>query len=280
MITKARTKKVAIGTASTLGLVLSAEVVIQSLDWRPIEDETNPKILKVSESVGEVRAGGGRCTGSVIAPNVLFTNNHCVSSSGVMATFIVANDVYKCGELLHTNKALDYSLIGCRDINGNPIPLNPLTIDVDPITVGDDISLIHHNCDWASEPFCRPELLHSPGDILEVKATSIKHDADSLGGSSGSPIIRNGMLIGIHNRGMGFGDGTGRGIWNGGIPIRAIIENIPTSLGIQMNIDGDFDLQQNDSEPYVPNRDDRLKPTIIKRCNFWCRLRCLFSRRC
>ncbi len=265
----------------TAGLLASGglvnELIISDLDWRPVQDASE-RVVKLSESQVNIRLSTGfRCSGSMIAKDMLFTNNHCVPFDGITAK-ISSDGVkwVKCEKLLHTSKLNDYSILRCE---GADYPA--LEFDANPIKVNDNIYALHSNCDYYDNSFCKIIKLYSAGKVLEIKGNTLKHNVDTLGGSSGAPILRDGKIVAIHNSGMGNANHDGRGLYNMGKTARAVLNSMPEIYRGELQIKGNLTLKQNNSAPYVPtNKKIVKKKRKKKRGNFWRRVKCFFSRRC
>ncbi|MEX1100172.1 MAG: hypothetical protein WEB87_07090, partial [Bacteriovoracaceae bacterium] len=77
--------------------------------------------------------------------------------------------------------------------------------------------------------YCLPTQKISTGVLLGSNSTQIKHDADTLGGSSGSPIFDKGShkVVGIHNAGLNHGPNNGG--TNYGIPMYRIVDHLKSA---------------------------------------------------
>src|SRR5690606_3164747 len=108
--------------------------------------------------------------------------------------------------------------------------------------------------DYLNEPRCMVHKYLAKGKIHRAGLNSISHDADTLGGSSGSPIFYQGTheLIGIHHAGMAKSGSSPA--MNFGIPMHRIaqylVDNHP-----EINIYESIDIE----EPVDPN-DDVIEP--------------------
>lgn len=261
-----------IGTGLVLTGGLVQELVINGNDWEPI---TSAPIEIQAQAMSQYKltlSTGHRCSGFAVAPKILMTNNHCVPLKGITARVTNGPGETECTELLHTSKRHDYSLVLCPEAD-----FTGLEFDANPIKKDDNIYVLHSNCDYYANSFCRVIQLYSVGKILSVNSLSLSHDADSLGGSSGAPILRDGRVIGIHNSGSG-NDGFGNGTHNGGLTARGILENMPSVYRDQLKIKGNITLPQNNTLPYTPARP--VYRPVKKKLNLWQRFKCLFKRSC
>ena len=97
------------------------------------------------------------------------------------------------------------------------------------------IYLIHQNCDYYQNKGCKRSKKISFGKITEINDFRLSHNADTLPGSSGSPIFSKETheLIGIHNSGSGHeetnGVRNGRGKENLGIRMSQIVSDIQST---------------------------------------------------
>lgn len=146
-----------------------------------------------------IPVSSSRCSGFLIAPDVLMTNHHCVPDAAHAAGVIVnfqfetqwrQEGVVRCERFLGADATLDYALVGCTGRPGDRYGV--LELDDAPVAVGAAITMLHQQCDWTTTPDCEPTKKLSPGTITEVGARDVAHRADSLGGSSGGAIVRAG----------------------------------------------------------------------------------------
>lgn len=269
-----KTSLIATGLALSGGAI--NELLIHGKDWGAIETQSEV-IQKLSKGQVQLNLSTGhRCTGFMVSENKLITNNHCISYSGTKAKASSDGATwFKCDTLLHTNRALDYSVMECEGEH------EYLKLDVNPLRLGDEIYTLHSNCDYYENPFCKVRKLYSPGKILEIFGSKIKHDTDTLGGSSGAPILskKTNMVVALHNSGLGDGSNTSAGLYNMGINMRAIVMDMPRAIRMSITISGDAQLPQGNTAPYVPTG-PVYKPRPILKKTFWQKVKCFFSRRC
>ncbi len=174
-----------------------------------------------------------KCTGFLINEDTLMTNNHCISaankSDGVSVYFRLLDgrrQKYDCSEFIMTNSLLDFTLMRCKGSPGREVGWVSLS-DERPKPM-ESIYLVQENCDYIRNPRCEINKYVSYGRITKLQTNRIYHDADTLGGSSGSPIFSrlSHQVIAIHNSGF-YGE-TRELDLNLGIPmfqIRSYIEN-------------------------------------------------------
>lgn len=211
-------------------------VIVGEVDWREIGslgDDTPER--RASRAVGylEVGARSSRCTAFLIAPDVVMTNHHCVpdAAAAVGATVyfrreagVAVNDWqrYSCDQFLGNDAAMDFALLGCSGRPGQV--LGVLGLDATDREAQTPLYLIHQNCDWFTDPSCEPSKKYSAGRLSSKWSSEWQHDADTLGGSSGSPVLdaRTHRVIALHHAG-GAADARGRGTSNWAVPMLRIV---------------------------------------------------------
>jgi hypothetical protein len=235
-------------------LVLTAVVVVTGCGEAAIEDsvavepvERAPSIIgdldwidtsKLAADSAERRAAnavaylslpsGSRCTGFLVADDLLLTNYHCVPGSdaarGVVAGFNYEAlrptedwDIQPCNEWLGGDEGLDWALLRCPGLPGR---VHGALRFADTLAAsGDGAYLVHHNCDYYAFPVCDPSKKLSRGVVQVRVGAHLLHTADSLGGSSGGPLLdaETHAIVGVHRAHSGF-DAQGRGGINWAIP--------------------------------------------------------------
>lgn len=223
-------------------------IIVGSLDWKEITSlsPTSP-IFENASFVADVDlpAFGSRCTGFLISEDVLMTNQHCVTresdARGLTAAFNhVAGvpesqwDKYNCSEFIGNNNALDFALVRCQGSPGAQYGYAQLSDQF--YGAGEQIYIVQQNCDYYTNRGCDHSKKYSEGSLTNARSTSYTHNADTLGGSSGSPVFskQNNQVIGIHHAGRG-NNGQGRGLENYAVPMDKIVayiqSNFPGVLG-------------------------------------------------
>ena len=189
---------------------LTGQVIIGDLDWNDYLDLKNTRKIRNSKTTGQINIPiiNANCTAFLVNENTIMTNNHCVPNDlhaeGVRL-FLRDEDKSKetffCDKLLATNASLDFSLLECNGYPGDKYGFIPLG-QTSP-SKNQNMYLVQENCDYLSNPRCTVHKYLAKGVIRRVGVNSIHHDADTLGGSSGSPIFNQNTheLIGIHNAG-------------------------------------------------------------------------------
>ncbi len=215
------------------------KVIVGQVNWFDVGllDDDSPE-RQNSRAVGYVSipARGTRCTGFLINDNVVMTNEHCISSqaqaNGATVSFRYETGVpfadratFNCSTFLGDSANLDYALIQC---SGNPgQTFGSVTLeDRDNVETGHPAYVIHQNCDYFSVAGCAPTKKYSPGQVTGRQG-DIRHNADTLGGSSGSPLFSEDShaVFGLHHVGLG-NNGNGRGFANTAVPMGRILDDL------------------------------------------------------
>lgn len=253
-------------------------IIVGSVDWDEVTrlSAGSPEALN-ARSVGllDIPTHGSRCTGFLVSDSVVMTNEHCIGSAadavGVTVSFnAVAGAApsqqasYDCSTFLGNNASLDYALLECR---GNPgAEHGVIELEARSALIGEDVYVIHQNCDYYTAPGCSPTKKYSPGRVVDI-AGDVYHDADTLGGSSGSPVFARGShkVFAIHHTGIGS-NGNGRGTQNGAVPMTSILldisarfPNLLTNDG-QQNSDVPNGGSDDSGEPAAPSSADPFEP--------------------
>lgn len=209
-------------------------VIVGGVQWQEaaaLPEGSAERASSRSVAYLSIPAAGTRCTGFLIAPDVLMTNEHCIpnaaSAQGARALFQyeeggpTTDAGVDCSEFLGNDAGLDFALLRCVGRPGDTYGV--VALEATTPSKNADVYVVHQNCDYYTDPSCAPTKKYSPG---RVTATSpeIGHDADTLGGSSGSPVfsrVTHGV-IGLHHVGLG-NDGNGRGSQNRAVPMTSIL---------------------------------------------------------
>lgn len=208
------------------------EVIIGDNTWYPSSQITDKMMKANAQATVYVRMSASRCTGFLVGEDTIMTNNHCIGNAsqaqGVYVRFdwLSNNGSYKqytCDEFIGTNSALDFTLVKCK---GSPGKYHPqVVLGSYQGKSGYPIYLPHQNCDYYSSPSCLPTQKLSTGKLTGYSSTQVEHNADTLGGSSGSPIFdsESHKVVAIHNAGMNTSGGGGT---NFGIQMYRIVDYI------------------------------------------------------
>lgn len=217
-------------------------IIIGSLDWKEITTlSPSSPIFENASFVGDVDlpAFGSRCTGFLISEDVLMTNQHCVTRESDARGLTVAFnhvagvpesqwDKYDCSEFIGNNQTLDYALVRCQGSPGAQYGFAQLTTQ--SFSAGTSLYIVQQNCDYYLDRGCDHTKKYSEGSITKVDDEYV-HNADTLGGSSGSPVFSkdNHQVIAIHHAGRG-NNGQGRGIENYAVPMDKIVRHIQANF--------------------------------------------------
>lgn len=235
--------------------VVAGKSIIGDNDWRPViggeETFSSNEFAVAKLTIGP----SGTCTGFLINDEMIMTNNHCVATSGktVVAKFETENEIIsaQCNQLIMTDSALDFTILKCNRNFSNIIA--PVVIEAEYLSAPTDVYVIQQNCDYLKDPYCQIERMVSYGVLSSQQKIIIDHTADTLPGSSGSPIFDESThkLVALHNAGNPTHyDPNGL---NHGINIQWIVQKIKNS---KKEIDLFF------SRPPLANEDDTAPPTM------------------
>lgn len=207
-----------------------------SVDWKEVtelQEESRERVNSRKVGLVDIPAIGSRCTGFLINEDTVMTNQHCISSPswavGVTVSFNTLNSVAEeervkvnCSEFLGNNREFDFALLKCEGSPGSQLGWVQLQEEESSL-VDEAIYVIHQNCDYYLDRGCDPSKKYSPGRILRKDADWV-HDADTLGGSSGSPVFKNGShkVVALHHAGRG-NNGLGRGLENYAVPMSDVV---------------------------------------------------------
>jgi hypothetical protein len=209
-------------------------VIVGSLNWSSSTTLSGTTATR-AKAVGylSIPAVGSRCTAWLVSNDVVITNNHCISSSsqavGARVSFNYVDGVastsrvyYDCSTFIKTWSAEDMTALRCKAVNG----LLPgqaqgfLRVSATNAATNASIYVLHQNCDYYTSSGCSPTKKYSPGVIKNANysSTDASYDADTLGGSSGSPVLSSSTheVVALHHYGFG-GDSMGRGTHNSGV---------------------------------------------------------------
>jgi V8-like Glu-specific endopeptidase len=221
-------------------VLMDSNIIVGDLDWREITDlYSSHSIRRAGKAVADIKLPvmGSRCTGFLISENILMTNQHCIPSRsyarGVTASFKHEKGVsernyetYECSTFIGNNERLDFALLKCA---GNPgEKFGYVDLSSDTYQKNQSIYIVQQNCDYYSNRSCDWTKKFSEGVITRVSSEYV-HNADTLGGSSGSPVFSkdSNEVIAIHHAGYG-NNGRGRGYENYAVPMSKIVPYILT----------------------------------------------------
>lgn len=215
------------------------QVIIGSINWVEVTDLAEDSAERMnSHAVAylSIPAKGTRCTGFLISDDVVMTNEHCIGSAsdaaGVVAYFRREAGVpwnqwaqFTCDEFIGNSASLDYALLRCQGSPGQTHGV--VTLAQGNPSSSASIYVIHQNCDYYEVPGCAPTKKYSPGQLTGTSGSDFRHNADTLGGSSGSPVFSSSSheVVALHHVGVG-NDGNGRGSYNSAVKITLVKNDI------------------------------------------------------
>jgi V8-like Glu-specific endopeptidase len=164
----------------------------------------------------ETPLGEATCTGFLLEANVLMTNEHCINTPEKAQSLVAefGYDVpgarverFKGVAIVDVNASLDYSLVR---LDGRPgDKWGVLTFNPTAAASGRQLVIIEH----PQGGYKKVSLEHCDVDSVGKKgagsdSTDFAHGCDTLGGSSGSPVIdlETHAVVGLHHFGFIFDD--------------------------------------------------------------------------
>ncbi len=221
-----------------------SNVVVGSLNWKSSTLLTAGSAeAKNAKAVGylSIPATGKRCTAWLIANDTILTNHHCINTAAqavnAKVSFNYEDGVsyssriwYTCSNFVKAWSDVDAAVLKCTARNGVLPGAVYGTVGVGTVNAATGASLyvIHQNCDYYTSSGCSPTKKYSPGVVKNGSHSTleISYDADTLGGSSGSPVFaatgtQAHKLIALHHVGLN-GDAQGRGTANTGVKVLSL----------------------------------------------------------
>lgn len=208
------------------------EVIIGDNTWYPSSQLTDKMMKANAAATVYVRMSNSRCTGFLVGDDIVMTNNHCIGSASAARGVYVRFDwksaggtykQYTCDQFIGTNSALDFTLVKCQ---GSPGKYHPQVVLASyQGKTGYPIYVAQQNCDYYSSPSCTPTQKVGEGSLTGYSSTQVKHNADTLPGSSGSPVFDKDShkVVAIHNAGLNTSNGGGT---NYGVQMYKIVDYI------------------------------------------------------
>jgi hypothetical protein len=172
-------------------------------------------ILDLGRSVARLRIVGDfggtfTCTAFLVTPALMLTNQHCIASNAEAKSTKVDFDfnipgppgeVGELTELLESDFELDYAVVRLKE----PVSRPPLELEVIRPNDDDQLLIIQH-------PGGEPKQISLADCIVDNVVvegrgggmTDFGHKCDTLGGSSGSPVIdfADRKVVGLHHLGI------------------------------------------------------------------------------
>jgi V8-like Glu-specific endopeptidase len=194
---------------------LESNVIVGSLDWVSVTSlPTDSPERARSKAVGylqyNIRYNGNvmtysRCTAWLASKDVVITNSHCINTNaeavGARVAFNYENGAgsriwYDCSTLIRSwgnGDDDDMAALRCQPRNGvyPGETYGYLKVSNTDVTQKTPIYVIHQNCNYEADDDCSATKKYSPGKVLNTRATNywMSHDADTLKGSSGGPML-------------------------------------------------------------------------------------------
>ena len=166
------------------------------------------------------------CTGFLIADDEVLTNEHCIPLSIPLRTPGACEDAidilfeydtddatprrFRCDQVLAKSAGLDYAVLRVAGTPGHDLGVLRLERTRSPAggEDGDPLFVIQHaggGAKTVAKQRCRADRVGVPGVETGGTDQDFDHICDTLGGSSGSPVLdRSGRVIGLHH--FGFSD--------------------------------------------------------------------------
>jgi hypothetical protein len=160
--------------------------IIGELSWKEItEFSKDSKEYENSLAVGILtNEKRETCAATHIGIDTIISAGHC-------ATSMVFFNGIRCS-LFKVFGDADIAEFFCNGLGKSAITISN--------EVTKTIYILHKQCLWTVDPYCKPTMKYSPGEIVQVNGNFFMHTCDTLSGSSGSPIFNDKHeLIGIHS---------------------------------------------------------------------------------
>jgi V8-like Glu-specific endopeptidase len=206
--------------------------------------------LKVARSIAYIGvnapAGSWSGTGFLIAPDLLLTNHHVLSSSDILPYAIfrfnyeenfkgeaqpVSEYAAKAHGIFHTNPVIDYSIVQLAAEIGNT--WGWLNLQARNVKRDDRVNIIQH-------PAGRPKQISLQNNLVEyVGGGVVQYITATLPGSSGSPVFNDYWeVVALHHAGGNLHEPTTHHMYyrNEGILISRILADLPADLRHQISI--------------------------------------------
>ena len=178
--------------------------------------------------------GQFHCTGFLLTPDLLITNQHCLSNKAEALSATVEFDYDDFGParltihsptLLATDIDRDYSIVRLRPTSP-PAGVAPVTLGHQPLVDHQSLVVVGHPAGEPKEASiadCAVDGLTRPG--VGITPTDFGHSCDTLGGSSGSPVFdfATGAVVGLHH--LGFLDSDSHPV-NQAVRIAVILDDL------------------------------------------------------
>lgn len=216
------------------GSPIVLESVISPDTLQNIEQVAGTAVYDMSRVVARVEelSGDGFCTGFRVGESLFMTNYHCWEVADCNLQFHMGYETglpadqqatFKCTEVLLKLEKLDFALFRVEPADNAEVEFPIATLSKAPLVM--DMPLI-----VPGHPAARPKQIDVSDQCKLTRIVpyrwydreNIQHQCDTLGGSSGSPVMdrTNGNIIAIH---WGATGGTPS---NHAIPMNLVLEHI------------------------------------------------------
>jgi hypothetical protein len=236
---------------------LVSKSIIGKTDWVDLQSISQQPYAQVAKAVGliSIPTQQSRCTAFLISEDFIMTNWHCFPregfqvgarfypqfTRGIHSKSYLSTPSYLCSELMLSDEKRDVAILRCRNSPGKLLgSVSLLHIqEKDLISTDYPLMVIQQNCDYFTFPQCAPikrlamgkttSLPHSLKNTIPLEKQSIDYyyNADTLGGSSGSPVfsLEHLAVMALHHQGLGQTPwSNGRGLVNSGVSMGVILD--------------------------------------------------------
>ncbi len=236
-----KSDEIVAGSNSCPTTVNNSMLFIGNNDWIDYKKTGNTPQDANERTVAQIKIPAllATCTGFLINSDTLMTNNHCIGSASkavnVTAIFRDINGTrttYSCSQFITTSAQYDFTLVKCANSPG--LKFGWVGLAKAPPVRDTQIYVAQENCDYISDPHCIVNKYVAFGEILQSQASRVYHNADTLGGSSGSPIFSEDthQVVAIHN--SGYSTTSSNPQMNAGIPMFQIRKKIQETTSVIM----------------------------------------------
>ena len=190
------------------------QAIVGANDIRSIANFSD-EVKKLGESVAQIKFLGDdgkiyNCTGYLISAEHLLTNQHCISSDSERQSALVAFDydhktantqLVELSELVRSSFALDYSVLRLAQ----RMTRAPLKASTGALSEGALLYIVQHpnaQPKRVSRKDCSVDevMVQGRGELV----SDFSHRCDTLGGSSGAPVVAldTHEVVGLHHLGF------------------------------------------------------------------------------
>lgn len=207
-----------VSTRAGEACALPADLADAFPGWDPFRTRVAPWLRSIARvQTWDSTAWSGVGTAFVVAPGLVATNFHVwqgIKEQAAYLAFAAEEDAGSIDSRAVTgvagvDEASDLALL--RFAGATPPALE--LADDRPV-VGDDIAVIGHPCRDPRSPVGQKAVFGvfpagagykrlAPGEVTAMDGPDVEHDASTLGGNSGSPVLRqrDARVVGVHSEG-------------------------------------------------------------------------------